>query len=70
MAAARRIRAPLLAIVDGEDDRMPEAVVRRVVEAHPEPNQLWIATGVSHVGAIFHPDWQKVVLGFLDEREL
>jgi pimeloyl-ACP methyl ester carboxylesterase len=66
--AARRIHAPLLAIVDGEDDRMPEPVVRRIVEAHPGPNQLWVAAGVGHVGAIFHPEWRKVVLGFLDEQ--
>jgi pimeloyl-ACP methyl ester carboxylesterase len=68
VAAARRIHAPLLAIVDGEDDRMPEPVVRRIVDAHPGPNQLWVAPGVDHVGAIFHPDWKKVVLGFVDEH--
>ena len=36
-AAAARLRAPLLTIVDGDDPRMPEAVVRRVYEAHPGP---------------------------------
>lgn len=63
--AASRIDAPLLAIVDGEDDRMPEPVVRRIVDAHPGPNELWVAGGVEHVGAIYHPDWARVVLGFL-----
>jgi pimeloyl-ACP methyl ester carboxylesterase len=68
VAAARRINAPLLAIVDGEDERMPEPVVRRIVDAHPGPNRLWVASGVDHVGAILNPDWKKVVLGFLDEH--
>jgi pimeloyl-ACP methyl ester carboxylesterase len=68
VAAARRINAPLLAIVDGEDKRMPEPIVRRIVDAHPGPNKLWIASGVDHVGAILNPDWKKIVLGFLDEH--
>ena len=50
--AARRIKAPLLAIVDGEDRRMPERVVRRVWGAHPGPKDIWIAPGVDHVGAV------------------
>jgi len=68
VAAAAKIDAPLLAIVDGEDDRMPESVVRRIVEAHPGHHELWVAPGVEHVGAILHPDWETVVLGFLDEH--
>jgi len=67
VAAVRRIRAPLLAIVDGADPRMPEPVVRRIVLAHPGPHRLWVVPGADHVGGIFHPDWAKVVLGFLDE---
>jgi pimeloyl-ACP methyl ester carboxylesterase len=68
VAAARRIRAPLLAIVDGNDERMPEPVVQRIVDAHAGPNKLWVAAGVDHVSAILHRDWKKVVLGFLDEH--
>ena len=68
VAAARRIRAPLLAIVDGNDERMPEPVVRRIIDAHPGPNKLWVVPGADHVGAILHPDWKTVVLGFLDEN--
>lgn len=68
VAAAKRVDAPLLAIVDGLDERMPESVVRRVVEAHRGPHELWVASGVEHVGAILHPDWEDVVLGFLDEH--
>jgi hypothetical protein len=68
VAAARRIHAPLLAIVDGIDPRMTEAIVKRVVDAHPGPKRLWVAAGVDHVGAIYHPDYRKVVLGFLDEE--
>ena len=70
VAAASRIRAPLLAIVDGDDRRMPEPVVRRIVDAHPGPHEVWIASGVGHVGAIYHPDWKSVVLRFLDEHDI
>lgn len=66
VAAASRIRAPLLAIVDGNDRRMPEPVVRRIVDAHGGPHRLWVASGVGHVGAIYHRDWRTVVLGFLE----
>lgn len=68
VAAARRLRAPLLAIVDGADDRMPESVVRRVLDAHPGPKHLWIAEGAGHVGASLTPGYWPVVLGFLDEN--
>jgi pimeloyl-ACP methyl ester carboxylesterase len=68
VAAASRIQAPLLAIVDGDDPRMPEPVVRRIVDAHPGPHEVWIASGVGHVGAIYHPDWSRVILGFLEEQ--
>ena len=60
--AAKRIDAPLLAIVDGLDERMPEEVVRPIVDAHPGPNKLWIASGVDHVGAIRHPDHATIHL--------
>jgi len=70
VAAASRIPAPLLAIVDGDDRRMPEPVVRRIVDAHPGPHEVWIASGVGHVGAINHTDWKSVVLGFLDEHRI
>jgi pimeloyl-ACP methyl ester carboxylesterase len=68
VAAASRIQAPLLAIVDGDDRRMPESVVRRIVDAHRGPHRLWVASGVGHVGAVYHPDWRNVVLSFLDEH--
>ena len=68
VAAARSIRAPLLAIVDGNDERMPEEVARRIVDAHPGPNQLWVAPGAHHVAAILNPKWERVVLGFLESN--
>jgi pimeloyl-ACP methyl ester carboxylesterase len=68
VAAASRIQAPLLAIVDGDDERMPEPVVRRIVDAHSGSHKLWVASGVGHVGAIYHPDWKTVVLGFLEDH--
>ena len=70
VAAARRIHAPLMAIVDGADPRMTEPIVRRIVDAHPGPKRLWVAPGVDHVGAIFHPDYQKTVKAFLDDNGL
>ena len=66
VAAARRIHAPLLAIVDGADPRMPEPVVRRIVDAHEGPHRLWVAPGAGHVGAFFEPGWATVVGGFLE----
>jgi len=70
VAAARALRAPLLAIADGEDRRMPEAVVRRVWDAHPGPKRLWVAAGVDHVGAVLRPDYWTTVVGFLEEHGL
>jgi uncharacterized protein len=70
VGAARRIRAPLLAIVDGADRRMTEAIVRRVLDAHPGPKRLWVAEGVEHVGAIGHPDYRRQVTSFLEENGL
>ena len=64
--ASASFAAPLLAIADGADTRMPEAVVRRVADAHAGPHQLWVAPGAEHVGAILHPDYWRVVLAFLD----
>ena len=56
VAAARRIHAPLFAIVDGLDPRMPEAVVRRIYDAHAGPKRLWVAPDVDdHVGDAHAP---------------
>ncbi len=68
--ASARLRAPLLTIVDGEDPRMPEAVVRRVFNAHPGPAQMWVAPGVGHVGAVLRPDYWTQVNGFLEANGL
>jgi uncharacterized protein len=68
VAAARRLRAPLLAIVDGADDRMPESVVRRIIDAHPGPKRLWVAPGAGHVGASLTAAYWPTVLGFLDQN--
>ena len=66
VAASAGFAAPLLAIVDGADPRMPEDVVTRIVNAHPGPRRLWVAPGAEHVGAVLHPDYWRVVLGFLE----
>lgn len=67
VAAARRIRAPLLLIVDGADPRMPEAVVRRVLDAHPGPKRLWIAPGEGHAGASLNDGYWPTLEAFLAE---
>ena len=68
--AAARLRAPLLTIVDGDDPRMPETVVRRVYDAHAGPKQIWVAPGVPHVGAILRPDYWPHITGFLEAHGL
>jgi uncharacterized protein len=65
VAAAARVRSPLLAIADGADERMPEAVVRRVYDAHPGPKELWVAPGAPHVGAVLSPQYWPRVEAFL-----
>jgi pimeloyl-ACP methyl ester carboxylesterase len=70
VAAARRVRAPLLVIVDGADPRMPEAVVRRVFDAHPGPKRLWVAPGAPHAGALFAPGYWAEVGSFLEASGL
>ena len=68
VAAAAQIRGALLAIADGADDRMPEAVVRRVFDAHPGPKRMWVAPDAPHVGASLHPDYWPTVTAFLAEN--
>ena len=70
VAATRRLRAPLLAIVDGADDRMPERVVRRILDAHPGPKKLLVAPGAGHVGASLTAGYWPVVLDFLQANGL
>jgi pimeloyl-ACP methyl ester carboxylesterase len=70
VAAAGRFTAPLLAIADGDDRRMPPAVVRRVFDAHRGPGRMWVAEGAAHVGAILRPDYATQIRAFLDENGL
>ena len=70
VAAAREMSAPLLLVVDGEDLRMPEAVVRRVYDAHPGPKRLWVADGAPHSGGSHAPGYWETVLAFLDDQGL
>jgi len=66
--AASHTRAPLLLIVDGADRRMPEPVVRRILDAHAGPKQLWVCPDADHVQARSHPDYWTTVIGFLDQN--
>jgi len=70
VAAARRIRAPLFALVGGVDPRMPEPVVRRIFDAHPGPKKLWVVPGADHVGAQLHRDYDRRLFEFLEEHGL
>jgi NADH:ubiquinone oxidoreductase subunit B-like Fe-S oxidoreductase len=70
VAAARRMRAALLLIVDGADPRMPETIVRRVYDAHPGPKRLWVAEGAPHSGARVVSGYRKTVLQFLEDLGL
>jgi uncharacterized protein len=67
VAAARRLRSPLLLIVDGADPRMPEAVVRRILDAHRGPKRLWVAEGEPHAGASLNERYWETVDAFLSE---
>jgi fermentation-respiration switch protein FrsA (DUF1100 family) len=64
--AARRMHGALLVIADGADSRMPEAVCRRVFDAHPGQKRFWIAPGAPHAGAGNAPGYWETVLGFLE----
>ena len=68
--AARRVRGALLVIVDGDDERMPDAVVRRVYDAHPGPKRIWTAPGAPHSGGSNAPGYWETVLGFLEANGL
>jgi hypothetical protein len=70
VAAAGQARGALLAIADGADDRMPEAVVRRVYDAHPGPKRFWTAPGAPHVGASLDPAYWPTVTAFLAENAI
>jgi pimeloyl-ACP methyl ester carboxylesterase len=70
VAAAHTTRAALLLIVDGDDPRMPDAVVRRVLDAHAGPKALWTAPGAPHAGAAHAPGYWETVLGFLAAQGL
>ena len=70
VAAVRRLRAPLLLIVDGADPRMPEPVVRRILDAHPGPKRLWIAPDEPHAGASLNEGYWPTLEGFLSENGL
>lgn len=68
--AARRTPAPLFVIVDGADRRMPEAVGRRVYDAHRGPKRLWVAPGAEHVSAVGCAEYWPRLLAFLEEHGL
>ena len=70
VAAAGRFDAPLFAIVDGLDPRMPETVVSRIADAHGGATRIWVAEGVGHVGAIERSDYPAQIRAFLDQNGL
>jgi alpha-beta hydrolase superfamily lysophospholipase len=70
VAAAAHTRAALLAIADGDDNRMPPEVVRRVYDAHQGPKRFWVAAGAEHVGASGNGEYWAIVMDFLEEQGL
>lgn len=68
--AAGATPAALLAIADGADPRMPEAVVRRVYDAHRGPKSFWVAPDAEHVGASGRPEYWPTVIAFLEANGL
>jgi uncharacterized protein len=70
VAAARALRAPLLAVAGGDDVRMPERVVRRIYDAHRGPKRLWVVPRATHVAAMLHPDYDLTIVTFLEEQGL
>ncbi len=67
VAAAAEMKVPLLLILDGRDLRMPEPVVRRVLDAHPGPKRLWVAEGAPHSGARNASGYWETILAFLED---
>jgi pimeloyl-ACP methyl ester carboxylesterase len=70
VAAAAGTRAALLAIADGADPRMPEAVVRRVYDAHRGPKAFWVAPDAEHAGASLRAEYWPTVIRFLEGQGL
>ena len=68
--AARHVRAPLMLLAGGADERMPEAVVRRIYDAHPGPKRLWVVPHAPHVGALLHPEYDRRLDAFLVDNGL
>ena len=63
-------RGALLLVVDEDDERTPEVVVRRVYDAHPGPKRIWTAPGAPHSGATNASGYGNAVLGFLEANGL
>ncbi len=59
---------PKLFIAGSEDDDTPPAVMRRVVDASPDPKQFWIVPGAEHgeYAAAAPEEYERVVIEFLD----
>jgi hypothetical protein len=68
--AARRVRVALPLIVDEDDERMPEAVVRRVYDAHHGPKRIWTAPGAPHSGGSNALGYWETAFGFLGAHGL
>lgn len=64
--ADRHVRTRQSELID--DPRMPEAVVRRIYDARPGPERLWVGPGGDNVGAIALPDYCPHVRSFVEEH--
>jgi pimeloyl-ACP methyl ester carboxylesterase len=68
--AARQLHMPLMLLAGGADPRMPEAVVRRIYDAHPGPKEVWVVPGADHVGARLDADYDRRLDAFLKRNGL
>jgi uncharacterized protein len=70
IAAAKRYGGPVM-VIGGTDDRYtPVGESRALAAAFPRPAKLWLAEGLGHaqVSSLDSLDYQRLVLGFLDQN--
>ncbi len=59
---------PKLFITGTNDEDTPVPIVERVMEAAPEPKEMWIVLGAKHgtYTTVMPDEYERVVIGFLD----
>ena len=65
LAAAGRIRAPMLVLAGEEDERMPPAMVRTIYERAAGPKEFWVIPGEGHENRNFGAEFREKISEFL-----